>query len=106
VIDMTHGRRIGLVFRVAAATAWSLVLGLVGLWCCLHASARWPMFAGVWTLGGVAALGAASFVFMVLVSDRLFPGASRRLVISAELAAIMVFVGGLGAMLWEFSHGT
>lgn len=92
--------RLGLVCRVGAASAWSMTLALVGLWFAFSAPMRWPMFAELWRLWGVAAFGAGLFVFMVLVSDRLVPGASRKLVMAAELSAIFLFIGGLVALLW------
>lgn len=92
---MNNRRALGLVLRVGAAWLWGGAMGVAGLWALLSAPREWPAFAGLWRAGGLAALGAGLFVFMVLAADRLFPRADRGLVAGAELGAMGVFLAGL-----------
>jgi hypothetical protein len=89
---MLSARTASLVIRITAATLWASVLSVTGLWAMLSASREWPMFGPAWIVAGVAGVAAGLFVFMVLVADRLVPSASRRLVVTVELAVMVSFV--------------
>jgi hypothetical protein len=85
---------LGLV--LLAAVPWSMALTVVGLWVWFS-----PGMSGVLAIPLVSAgVGAAAFaggqlVFMLCVSDRVFPSAARRITIPVESAMALVFVAGL-----------
>ncbi|TVQ64190.1 MAG: hypothetical protein EA379_02310 [Phycisphaerales bacterium] len=87
-------RWVNLLALVALGTVWAglLVVGGYALasygWFASGASAR----AGL--AGGLTAIAAGQFVFLVVVGDRLFPGASRVSVMVAELGFGSLFVIG------------
>lgn len=87
-------RRLSLTLLVLAGTAWGGLLTTAGLWLLLIAGDQsalgpWPRL-----IGGLTAAGAGLLVFMCLVADRLFPRASRRVVVWSELlASLVVFFG-------------
>ncbi len=89
---MVSARAASLAVRIVAATLWSSVLSITGLWAMLSASREWPMFGPAWIVAGLAGVAAGLFVFMVLVADRLVPHASRRLVVTAEMIVMVSFV--------------
>lgn len=87
-------RRLSLAVLAIAATAWSGLLALSGLWLLLGAGDR--ALVGQWPriVGGITAIGAGLLVFMCLVADRIFPRASRLVVSTMEVAAsVVVFLG-------------
>jgi hypothetical protein len=47
---------------------------------------------------GVALAAAGQFVFLVLVADRFFPQANRRLVVVSESIVFALFVAGLASV--------
>ena len=47
----------------------------------------------------LAAIAGGQFIFMALVADRLFPRASKRVVVLAELVALVAFVWGLAKVV-------
>lgn len=90
---MTRTRLILQVLTAGWAAAWAAGLVLLGL----AASTRAPI-AGAWWLGPAGA-AAGLFVFMVLVADRCFPSADRRLTGLLEAAAFVVFVVSVGSLV-------
>lgn len=87
-------RRLSLSLLALAGTAWGGLLTVAGLW--LLMIARDQSALGPWPriIGGLTAVGAGLLVFMCLVADRLFPKASRRLVVWSELlSSVVVFLG-------------
>jgi hypothetical protein len=85
--------------RIALALAscvWAAVLVAAGLG--TLTSLRPGGLSGLERLGtGVAMAAAGQFVFLVLVADRLFPRANRRLVIVAEAVVFALFLAGLAS---------
>ncbi len=67
----------------------------------------WPRgySAGVSGWLGVTALAGGQFVFMVLVSDRLFPRASRPLVLVVEGLTLLVFLAGVAVTVVRLTEG-
>jgi len=70
---MSAGARARLAAGASAGlgTLWALSMGVVGLWVLGGAGA--PQRAGL----GVALVSGAQLVFLILVADRVFPGAPR-----------------------------
>lgn len=92
---MNHTRRITLVVRSAACTLWAALLTITGLWVLFTIPDQWPLLKPVCFLCGASLVGAGQFLFMMLVADRLFPRASRKVVRPLEAGAFAVFLGGL-----------
>lgn len=95
---MPARRMLSLGLVLIAALPWSVALTALGLRAMLATPGAGP-FSGGWfgTGAGLAAFGAGQLVFMVCVSDRVFPRADRRLTASAECAMAVLFVVGLVA---------
>lgn len=93
---MSPRRLVSLGLVLLAALPWSVALTAVGLRVWLS-----PGLTGIlavpWVSAGVgaAAFGAGQLVFMMCVSDRVFPRADRRVTAPVEGAMAMVFVAGL-----------
>lgn len=90
---------------MVAAAAWAWLMVVCGWWAVLSGPREWPILKGVCLLAGVTMAAGGQLVFMVLVADRVFPGASRRLMLGLELASFLAFLGGLGAVLWALQAG-
>lgn len=86
---------LGLVLRVAFATAWAGLLVLVGLWLALAWVDRFPQSAILWCAAGVTLVAMGEFVFAALVAERLFPGAPAAVRLGIEGASALTFVLGL-----------
>lgn len=81
---------------------------LLGLSLLIDGPGPLPLPEHLFTFLGLAAVAGGQFVFMVLVADRAFSRASRRLTFAAELVAFAAFVIGLGAtmvLVWEGASG-
>lgn len=98
-------QRISLGVRLIASAAWAWLMVVSGWWAVLSGPREWPILKGVSLLGGITMAAGGQLVFMVLVADRLFPYASRRLMLGLELASFLAFLGGLGAVLWVLQAG-
>jgi len=81
---------------LALPWAGSLVVG--GLWLLLVLAPRFDSVRTVAATAGITALAAGHLVFFVLVADRLFPDAGRRLGRRVELAASLSVVAGVAAV--------
>ncbi len=90
------------------ATIWAACMAVPGLWLVLEGPHQWPRFSLPCVLGGVSAISAGTFVFLVLVIGRMFPDMSKRAEMWAiEMLVFMVFViGGLGGVLMALRAGT
>lgn len=98
-------RRASLVVRFVAATAWAAVLVLSGLWVMFSVPMQVPILKPSWCVPfGLAVAAGGQFVFMILVADRMFPSADRRLVGLIEAACFLAFVGGVGLTAWLVMH--
>ena len=87
-------RRLNLAALLALGTLWAGLLVVGGL---ALASREWvpgPAATGAGLAGGLTAIAAGQFVFLVVVGDRLFPGASRTVVTVTELALGLMFLLG------------
>lgn len=98
--DLTNGPagapvRLGLVLRVAFATAWAGLLVLVGLWLAIAWPGRLPESSILWVLAGVTLVAMGEFVFAALVAERLFPGAPAAVRLGIEGTSALTFVLGL-----------
>jgi hypothetical protein len=61
--------------------------------------------SGLERLGtGLSLAAAGQFVFLVLVADRFFPGANRRLVIVSESVVFALFLVGLASVAAGVLH--
>lgn len=91
-------RAANLTALLVFGTLWAGLLVVGGAM--LAASARESAYAALLT-GGSTAIAAGSFVFQVVVADRVFPRVDRRLadVAEAALAALLVLGLGLTALL-------
>ena len=89
-----------LVLRVVLGSVWAGAMVVTGLWTMLADPAPWPVVAPVrWLVGPTLAAGGL-FVFMVLVADRLFPRASRPMILMAEAGCFAAFVAGPLFLAW------
>jgi len=68
-----------IALTAALAGAWSLALGVLGLWLVFETHSGWLARPWVATSAGVLSLCAAQLVFLTLVADRLFPRPDRRI---------------------------
>jgi hypothetical protein len=103
---VNFARRASLIVRVVAATAWAGVMVLSGLWIVFILPEQLPRVNP--TLSAAAGLAIAAggqFVFMILVADRVYPRASRRITGVAEAAAFIAFAAGLGLAVWALTSG-
>lgn len=78
-------RNINMLVLLVSATAWATLLVVGGGLLAVNSSIR----IGPWTttsvtLAGLAGVAAGIFVFEVVVADRLFPKAARRLPLAVE----------------------
>lgn len=102
---MNVSRRASLTLRFIAATAWAAVMVLSGLWVIFSVPTQVPILKPSWCVAsGLAVAAGGQFVFMILVADRLFPSADRRLVGLVEAACFLAFVGGVGLTAWLVMH--
>ena len=88
------------VVMVAAWTVWAGILIVLGLWVLLEAGGHLNMPWRVRVLGGLAAMAAGLFLFMVRVADQIYPAVGQRLSVwLVEMATFLVFLAGfIGAV--------
>lgn len=102
---MNLSRRASLTVRFAAATAWAAVMMLSGLWVMFTVPSQVPILRPAWCASaGLAVAAGGQFVFMILVADRAFPRADRRLVWVLEASCFVAFVGGAAMTAWMVMH--
>jgi hypothetical protein len=85
------------------ATAWAGVVGVAGLWVMFELAPAAGSLCIPLRFAGLAILAVAQFVFMVAVSDRLFPSVGRRIgVWLAEMGMFGIVLLGIAAavLLW------
>lgn len=98
-MPMRRWMSLGLV--ALAALPWSAAMTVLGLWLLTrppgvpHAPPAPPGGDGV----GWAALAGGQLVFLVCVSDRVFPRADRRITVPVEAGMALLLVLGLAAAL-------
>jgi uncharacterized membrane protein len=89
-------RWVSLGLVLLAAVPWSMALTVVGLWAAFSRPSRGLLSDPVTALAvGCSAVACGQLVFMVCVSDRVFPRATRRITVPAEAAMAIVFIAGL-----------
>lgn len=93
---MPTRRLVSLGLVLLAALPWSMALTVVGLWVWFSPGLS-GVLANPWVSAGVgaAAFAAGQLVFLLCVSDRVFPRATRRITVPVESAMALVFMAGL-----------
>jgi len=95
---MHVSRSMSLPCLALLASGWAGALVVWGLWLLGGGGGARSALGSARVVGGVAAIAAGQFVFMVLVADRVFPGMGRRPAVWwTELASVVAVVLGL---LW------
>ena len=93
---MPPRRMVTLGFVLLLAIPWSAAMTILGLWLMFDTPhVRLLSSPGVGAGVGLASLACGQLVFMVCVCDRVFPRASKRLIVPAEAMAAGVFAVGL-----------
>lgn len=89
------------------ATAWAAAMASAGFWVTLEAPRMFSSIPGTIRIQmGLAGILGGAFLFMVLVADRLFPRADRRVVTAAEAITFLGFLVGLIVSgVWLVSSG-
>lgn len=85
--------RLNLLGLLTLGTLWAMLLVIGGAVVASSPPAEWGWMGSATRLGGMAAVAGGQFVFLVVVADRLCPGANRTVVASVEGIA-----GGLFAL--------
>lgn len=84
---------------LALGALWSVVLIVGGALVATRSGEAIPSLTPVLACGGVTAMIAGQFVFLVVVADRLFPRVQRRLAVVAEIILAVLLVAGLAATI-------
>lgn len=102
-------RRVSLSMVIALATAWAAGWMVLGLWLIVASPAMLHSGMGSVSIpaalrwsGGFTAICAGQLVFLLLVADRVFPRASRRVVWPVELTVSAGLFVGLAVLLAQF----
>jgi hypothetical protein len=105
---MLVARGLSLSALMVIATIWAACMVVPGVWLLLEGPSLWPRFVVPCVLGGVSAMSAGTFVFLVLVIGRMFPDMSKRAEMWAiEMLVFLIFVvGGLGSLLMALRAGS
>ncbi|GJM19025.1 MAG: hypothetical protein DHS20C14_12380 [Phycisphaeraceae bacterium] len=99
---MTTARRLSLTLVVALGLAWSLLLALGGAWVLGTGHALWgESWAPLTRSAGAAGMLGGTLVFLTCVADRVYPSASRRLVLLAEVPVCVFLFVGIGVVVWS-----
>lgn len=94
-------RRANVAMLLAFGSLWAGSLVVTGLTMTTALPAAEPSLRTPAFVGGVTAIAAGQYVFLVVVGTRLFPGASRVAVAAMETLFGALFVGGfLVAAAW------
>ena len=89
------------------STVWGASLLAGGLWVAVHGRRWLDVPPRLLLAAGLAASAGGLFVFMVLVADRWFPRASRRVIAVVEWSTFVAFVvAGIFAGAWLIISGT
>ncbi|MBK9189009.1 MAG: hypothetical protein IPM33_08645 [Phycisphaerales bacterium] len=102
---MSNARVVSLTAVSILAILWAGVMSLLGLIVLADGPGALPVPDALFSFLGLGAVSGGQFVFMVLVADRLFPAASRRMAVLAEGVALALFVLGIGASVYVFHAG-
>lgn len=79
---------------------------LSGLWIVFILPEQLPQVnSAMSAAAGLAIAAGGQFVFMILVADRVYPRASRRVTALTEGAAFLAFAVGLGLAIWALTTG-
>lgn len=108
---MRTSPRVSRMLLIAASLPWAAAWVVLGLWLIAEptpgiassgAMVLPPMLR--WTVG-ITSIAAGQLVFMCFVADRIFPGASRAAVWTAEIATCGVVFLGVLVLLGLFLAG-
>ncbi|MEN0021349.1 MAG: hypothetical protein AAF747_10750 [Planctomycetota bacterium] len=100
---MSYSRHVSAAVLVSTALLWALVMTVGGAWCLTLGRARFAAFSDVLAASGVFWIVGGQLVFAILVADRVFPRAARRVVVPMEiLLTLSVFAAGVWTVygLW------
>lgn len=89
----------------ALGTIWAMVLVIGGAVVASHPPAAWDWMGPAARFGGFAAIAGGQFVFLVIVADRLCPGANRGVVASVEGISGGLFALSLAGTLVALAVG-
>lgn len=98
---MTTARKLSMSLVVALGVVWSLLLAFGGAWLAGNGHAVWgASLAQITRIGGLVGVLAGMVVFLVCVADRVFPRASRKVTLAAEVPLCVMLFVGIGVMVW------
>lgn len=102
---MSLRRLVSLSVVSTVAAVWAAVMVLLGLGVLIDGRGALPVPESLFSFLGLGAISGGQFVFMVLVADRLFPHANRRMTALAEVVAFTFFSVGVGTSIYLFQAG-
>lgn len=96
---MTRRRWLSLALIVLFAGAWSITLGVLGLWFLMGKHSG--LLGDRWVSGsaGLVSLGAAQLVFLMCVADRVFPGTHQRIRLTLQSLNLATLALGSGVLI-------
>ena len=84
---------------IALGALWSVLLVVGGALVATRSSSALPTLSPVLACGGITAMIAGQFVFLVVVADRIFPNVQRRIALVSEAILAAALVAGLAATI-------
>lgn len=97
--------RVNLLGLLVLGTIWAMVLVIGGAVVAVSPPDAWGWMGLGSRLGGIAAIAGGQFVFLVVVADRLCPGANRAVVASVEGISGGLFAVALLATIVALAAG-
>ncbi|MCA9274428.1 MAG: hypothetical protein KDA29_00210 [Phycisphaerales bacterium] len=96
---MTQRRWLSLVLIALFAGAWSVSLGVLGLWFMMGQHAG--LLSNRWVSGsaGLVSIGAAQLVFLACVADRFFPSTHERVRRAMQTLNLATLALGSGVLI-------
>jgi len=92
-------RRLNAIALLSLGTLWAGLLVVGGGLMVARSGAFWPGVQPATVCAGLTGVAAGEFVFAVIVADRLFPQASRRVTATVETTAGGLLVVGLAVTI-------
>lgn len=100
-----NAHRLNLLGLLALGTLWAMVLVIGGAVVAAAPPSAWGWMGGAARLAGLTAIAGGQFVFLVVVADRVCPGANRGVVASVEGIAGGLFALGLVGVVVALTVG-